>query len=194
MWYDQIRSRCSCSWRIFHYISLLFYTPRYAEIWFVPCCCHRWWYSFKGAFITICEALYLNNDGLAKRNSKGLTVENFHRFLNKSSTIVNVEHGTISIFVSVGVAADYVWNSAPIDGTDVLRNILAIPVNNFTTLLPSVSIIFSNRSKKNGQAVLYYLKLNDSSRNFSTSILKSLSRIVALLIQSALTIIDILLF
>ena len=70
--------------------------------------------------------MYLNNDGLAKRNSKGLTVENFHRFLIKSVTIAAEERGTNDIFVPTGIAAGFAWNSAPIDGNDILCSIPAI--------------------------------------------------------------------
>ena len=81
---------------------------------------------FKGAFIAMCDALNLNYDVLAKRNHKGLTVEHFHRFLNKSVTIAAEDRGTNDIFVPAGIAARYAWNSAPIDGTDILRSIPAI--------------------------------------------------------------------
>ena len=42
---------------------------------------------FKGAFIAMCKALKLKYDILDKRNHKGLSVEHFHRFLKKASTI-----------------------------------------------------------------------------------------------------------
>ena len=81
---------------------------------------------FKGAFVAMCQSLNLNYEILAKRNHKGLSVEHFHRFLNKSVTIAAEDRGTIDIFVPVGIAAEYAWNSAPIDGTDILRSIPAI--------------------------------------------------------------------
>ena len=42
---------------------------------------------FKGSFIAMCKALKLNYDILVKSNHKGLSVEHFHRFLNKATTI-----------------------------------------------------------------------------------------------------------
>ena len=81
---------------------------------------------FKGAFVAMFQSLNLNYEILAKRNHKGLSVEHFHRFLNKSVTIAAEDRGTIDIFVPVGIAAGYAWNSAPIDGTDILRSIPAI--------------------------------------------------------------------
>ena len=63
---------------------------------------------------------------LIKRNHKGLSVEHFHRFLNKSVTIAAEEHGTNNIFVPDSIASTYAWNSAPIDGTDIIRSIHTI--------------------------------------------------------------------
>ena len=63
---------------------------------------------FKGVFSTICKALNINYDILAKRNHKGLLVEKFYRFLNKSITIEVEDRGTNDIFVTTSVAAEYV--------------------------------------------------------------------------------------
>ena len=121
----------------------------------------------------MCDDLNLNHDVLAKRNHKGLTVEHFHRFLNKSITIAAEDRGTNDIFVLDGIAAGYAWNSAPIDGTDILRSIPAIgrelhfPIDINLSTLPK----FAHYS---GQAALDYLKLTDSSCHFSSSILKIL--------------------
>ena len=81
---------------------------------------------FKRAFVAMCQALNLNYDVFAKRNHKGLSVENFHRFLNKSITIAAEERGTNDIFVPASIAAAYAWNSAPINGTDIIRSVPAI--------------------------------------------------------------------
>ena len=64
----------------------------------------------------LCQDLNLNNDILAKFNHKGLSVEYFHRFLNKSVTITADERATSNVFVPTGIAAGYAWSSAPIDG------------------------------------------------------------------------------
>ena len=128
---------------------------------------------FKGAFIAMCNSLNLNHDVLAKRNHKGLTVEHFHRFLNKSVTIAAEDRGTNDTFVPAGIAAGYAWNSSPIDGTDILRSIPAIgrelhfPLDINLSALPKLV-------HNSGQSALDYLKLTDSSRHFSSSILKIL--------------------
>ena len=93
---------------------------------------------FKVAFITMFEALNLNRDILAKLNHKGLTVEYFHHFFNKSITIATEERSINDIFVPVGVAASYTLNSTLIDGTNILRSIQVI-VGNFT--FPSILVL-----------------------------------------------------
>ena len=82
--------------------------------------------SFKGTITAMCEALSLNHGVLAKRNHKCLTVEHYHRFLNKSVTIIAEECDTNDIFVPIGITLCYTWNISPIDGADILRSIPAI--------------------------------------------------------------------
>ena len=127
----------------------------------------------KGAFIAMCNALNLNYDVLAKRNHKGLTVKNVHRFLNKSVTIAAEDRGTDDIFVPAGITTGYAWNSAPIDGTDILRS---IPVIGRELRFP-IDINISALSKlayNSDQAALDCFKLTDSSRHFSSLTLKIL--------------------
>ena len=113
----------------------------------------------------MCDDLNLNYDVLAKHNHKGINVEHFHRFLNKSNTIADEDCGTNDVFVPAGIAAGYAWNSAPIDGTDILRSIPAIgrelhfPIDIDLSVLPKLA-------HNSGQAALDYLKLTDSSRHF----------------------------
>ena len=125
---------------------------------------------FKGAFIAMCEALSLNNDVLVKRNRKILTVEHFYHFLNKSITIAAEERGNKDIFVPAGFAAGYAWNNAPIDGTDILRSIPAIGRELNFPLDISINALHK-LTQNNGQVALDYLKLTNSSRHLSTSIL-----------------------
>ena len=149
--------------------------------------------SFKRYFIAMCQALNINYDILAKRNHKGLSVEHFYHFLNKSVTIAAEERGTANIFVPAGITAGYAWNSVPIDGTDILRSIPAIGRKLKFPLDINLNAM-SKLVQNNANAVLEYLKLTDSSRSFSSSILKILLKIVGSLMLSASIIIEILLF
>ena len=74
----------------------------------------------------MCKSLIINCNILAKRNHKGLRVENFHRPINKAITIAEENWGTTDIFVVAGVAVEYAWNSSPIDGTDILHSVSSI--------------------------------------------------------------------
>ena len=60
-----------------------------------------------GFFVAICQALNLNNDVFARRNNKGLTVDHFCCFLNKSVKIIAEDRDTNNIFVPVEVAPCY---------------------------------------------------------------------------------------
>ena len=130
-------------------------------------------YPFKGAYIAMYQALNLNYDILAKRNHKGLFGENFYRFLNKYVTIAVEERETNNILVPAGIAAGCAWNSAIIDGTDILRRVPEIG----RELKFALDINFNAMPKlvqNNAKTALDYLKFTDSSRNLSSSILKIL--------------------
>ena len=81
---------------------------------------------FKDAFVAMFKALDLNYEILAKCNHKGLTIENFHRFLIKAVIIAMKDRQSNDVFVPVGIAAGCACNSAPIDGNDILRSTVAI--------------------------------------------------------------------
>ena len=104
------------------------------------------------------KALNLNHDVLAKRNHKGLTVKNFHRFLNKSVTI-SLKSASLFLLVC------YAQNNTPIEGTDIFRSIPAIyrelnfPIDISINDLPKLT-------QNNGQAVLDQLYIPNSSRHF----------------------------
>ena len=128
---------------------------------------------FKGVFTAMCKALHINYDILAKRKPKGLLVEKFHRFINKGITIAAEDRTTNDVFVEVGVAASHAWNSSPIDGTDILRNVPAVGREfrfPFDINLSVLSPIVSN----NTELVVSYLRLTDSNRYFVSTILKIL--------------------
>ena len=82
--------------------------------------------SLKFSIVSICKTLDLNYDARANRNHKGLTVEHFHHFLNKAVTVAMEDRQSNDIFVPAEITAEYKWHSASIDGTDILRNTIAI--------------------------------------------------------------------
>ena len=81
---------------------------------------------FKSTFKELCDILRIRYWVLARANHKGLTVERFHRFVNKVETIAGTDRGTHNGFVRTAKTAQFAWNSAPIDGTDVVRSLAAV--------------------------------------------------------------------
>ena len=128
---------------------------------------------FKDAFVAMCTALDLNYDILAKRNHKGLTVEHFHRFLNKAMTIAIENRQSNDVFVPAGIAVGYAWNSAPMHSTDILRSTVAIGREFRFTIDINLSAV-PQLTQNNDQSTIDYLRLADSNRRFSSSILKIL--------------------
>ena len=82
--------------------------------------------KFKSVFEEMCKQLKIMFWPIARGNHKGLSVERYHRFLNKSQTIAGQSRGThLTIFQNAKLS-QYAWNSAPIDNTDVTRSMAAI--------------------------------------------------------------------
>ena len=90
---------------------------------------------FKGTFIAMCEVLHLNYD--SKRNYKGLTVENYFRFLNKSVTIAAEERGT-NKFLFLLVSQPLTLRIAHRLMVLIFFAVFQLLVRNFT--LPSISV------------------------------------------------------
>ena len=73
-----------------------------------------------------------------------MQVEQFLWFLNKVSTIATSDRGTPAVFEEASFVASYAWNSALIDGTDIIRSfpaighILQFPIGCDPTLVPTV--------------------------------------------------------
>ena len=61
---------------------------------------------FTGVFSEMCKTLNVNYNILAKRNSKGLLVEKFHRFINKTIIILAEDRDTNNTFVAASVTAN----------------------------------------------------------------------------------------
>ena len=81
---------------------------------------------FKDPFVATCKSLDLNYDVLSKRNHKRLTIEHFHRFLNKAVTIAMEGRQSNNVFVPTGIVIGCTWNSTHIDRTSILCRTIAI--------------------------------------------------------------------
>ena len=120
---------------------------------------------FKGTFVTMDKTLDINDDILANYNYKDLTVEYFHHFLNKAILIVMGNRQTNGVFVPTGIAAGYVWNSTPIDGTNNLRSTVALD-REFCFLIDIKLPPLPQLIQKNAQSTFNYLRLTDSNYHF----------------------------
>ena len=63
---------------------------------------------------------------LARGNHKGNSTDKYHRFLNKTQIIVGADLDTHHSFVENSKTSQYVWNSAPIDNTDIPRSLAVV--------------------------------------------------------------------
>ena len=84
---------------------------------------HSW---FKSVFKDICAALGIIYWPLARGNHKGMSIEKYHRFLKKTQAILGQDRGAHELFLKNAKTSQYAWNSAPIDGTDILKKIAAV--------------------------------------------------------------------
>ena len=129
--------------------------------------------KFLSLFEEMYNALGLKLYAFSRSNHKGLSVERYHRFLNKTQTIVSQDRGAHHSIIENCKTSQYAWNSTPIDNTDISRSMAAVgchfkyPMD--VSLNEDPSMKFKDHS-----VVHSYLRdvLNDST--FSTSILQVL--------------------
>jgi hypothetical protein len=82
--------------------------------------------TFKGIFRDMCDILQITLWTLSRGNHKGCSAERFHRFMNKTQAIAGQSVGTHAVFSRNAKLSAYAWNSAPIDGTDIIRSFVAV--------------------------------------------------------------------
>ena len=126
---------------------------------------------FKSVFVAMCKVLDLNYDVLAKDNRKELIVEHFHRFLNEAVAIARKDLQNSDMLVPVWIAAGYKLNSAPIDGTDILRSTVAIS-HELGVVIDIDLLALPKLTQKNVHSTFDYLTITDSNRCFFSSISK----------------------
>ena len=77
-------------------------------------------------FEDICNCFLFIFWPLSRRNYKGLSVERYHRFLNKTQIIIGHDCGTHQSFIENSKTSQYTWNSVPINGTGIPRCLAAV--------------------------------------------------------------------
>ena len=121
----------------------------------------------------MCIALGFKFWALSRGNHKGNSVEKFHRFLNKTQTIVGQDRGTHLSFIENSKTSQYTWNSALIDDTDIPRCLAAVgrhfkfPMDIDLNAAPNINC--------NNQSALYICLRDISSDSlFATSVIQVL--------------------
>ena len=74
----------------------------------------------------MCAALGVIYLPLARGNHKFISIEKYHRFLNKTNAIAGQYIETYDVFLQNVKIFHYAWNSAPIYGTNFLRSVAAV--------------------------------------------------------------------
>ena len=81
---------------------------------------------FKSIFKDMCAVLGIIYWPLAFGNQKSMSVEKYHLFLNKIQAIAGQYRDTHDVFLRHAKTSQYACNSAPTDGTDILRIFAAV--------------------------------------------------------------------
>ena len=130
--------------------------------------------KFMDVFEEMCSKLNIVFWSLSRGNHKGLSVERYHRFLNKTQTIAGNERGTHLTILQNAKLSQYAWNSAPIDNTDVVRSLAA--VGREFRLFADVELNPSPKLNDNHNSELYhYLRQMSNNGPFVTAIIQILA-------------------
>ena len=128
---------------------------------------------FLGAFEAMCKILRITFWPLARGNHKGLGVEKFHRFLNKTQAIAGQDRDNHEVFLQNTKTSQYAWNSAPIDDTDVMRSVAALG-REFRFPMDTELIETPVLNSKDNSALFKYLRDVSTNSTFSTAVLQIL--------------------
>ena len=82
--------------------------------------------EFAGALVILCQGIGLPHYTVSKGNHKAIICERFHKYLNKVQKIHAADCETFQDFMFGTIFAVYAWNSAPVDGTNIVRSYAAI--------------------------------------------------------------------
>jgi hypothetical protein len=129
--------------------------------------------KFKSVFEEMCTQLKIMFWPIARGNHKGLSVERYHRFLNKSQTIAGQSRGTHLTILQNAKLSQYAWNSAPIDNTDVTRSMAALGREFRFPLDVELSPTPTLNDPQNSN-LLDYLRALSNNGPFATSVVATL--------------------
>ena len=129
--------------------------------------------KFLGLFEDMCNRLDFIFWPLSCGNHKALGVEKYHRFLNKTQTIVGQDRRTNHSFKENSKTSQYAWNSVPIDDTDIPRCLAAVG-RHFKFLLDVDLSAYPIMNDDNQSVLFTYLRDVSNDSQFATAVLQIL--------------------
>jgi hypothetical protein len=81
--------------------------------------------EFKGVLTGFCIELGIRFEVVSAEQHDRILCERFHRYLNKVMRIIGADRKGFDQWKLDRDFATYVWNAAPVDGTDIARSIPA---------------------------------------------------------------------
>ena len=82
--------------------------------------------QFAGLVQRMCGTLGIPFHAVTRENHRAILCERFHRFLNKVQRIHLRQCCSMDEWIKGTLFAVYAWNSAPVDGTNIVRSVAAI--------------------------------------------------------------------
>ena len=129
--------------------------------------------TFKGVLILMYKHLKINYYCLSRGSHRGISVDRYHWFLNRSQKNSGNDRGTLTIIYQNAKQSQYAWNSAPINATDIPRSLAAIGREFRFPLDVEISPTSQINAKDDG-ALFQYLRKVSNDSVFSLSVLKIL--------------------
>ena len=125
--------------------------------------------KFRSIFEEMYTALKIYFWPLARGNHKGLLVDQYDGYLNKTQTIAGQDHVKHLSILQNAKISQFAWNSAPIYNTDVPHSLVAVGGDFQTPLDIDLSGI-PNLSYAKGTTLYNYLRGVSTDSIFFTSV------------------------
>ena len=109
-----------------------------------------------GAFEAIFKCLQITFWNLSHINHKLNSVENCHRFLNKTQAISGQDRGSHGVYIQNAKTYQYTCNSDPIDDANVIHSIADFGVE-FIFSLDTELLLATTLNPDNNQVLFKYL-------------------------------------
>ena len=124
-----------------------------------------------GAFEAIFKCLQITFWNLSHINHKLNSVENCHRFLNKTQAISGQDRVSRDVFIINAKTSQYTCNIAPINDTNVMRSVAAVG-REFIFPLDTELLSTPTLNPDNNLVLFKYLQEMSTNSQFAISVLQ----------------------